>query len=161
MQQMLNMTENLQSVIAGMSPMMQKHLIKALASRMDEAEVARIVEGMSERDQYKDYLTESEARMIVDSFVNFDGSQGAKWEDPSVVFRKADEFGVQKEKEEAYNRWAFYAVVNMIYSDYGGVLRQYVDGDRLARMCMHLAVALLCDKDRSDDKNIRWYLQME
>lgn len=49
----------------------------------------------------------------------------------------------------------------MEWSDYGGVLRNLMDGDRLFRMCHSMAVAWLTDKDRADEKGIRWWYAVD
>lgn len=49
---------------------------------------------------------------------------------------------------QEYNRWAFFAVLNMIWSDDWGVLRNYASPEQEARVCAELAQAKLEDKDK-------------
>lgn len=64
----------------------------------------------------------------------------------AYLFVAAAQAGVKSDDEPKYNDWAFYAVMNMIWSDYWGALLQFVPQDEV-RICAELAKAALCDRD--------------
>lgn len=112
------------------------------SSRQDV--IAEECEGMV---MFENYLSEDEARAIMDKFVNFDGSRGAHWKDADSAFRAISALGIESEKAGEYNRWAFLTVMNMVWSDEWGVLRNYANAEQEARVCAELAVARLEDAD--------------
>lgn len=114
--------------------------------------LAELHKGMSEYGGQ--YMTEKEALKTVEEFVNYDGSRGAKWQ-PSVLFGAVESLGGKREERGKYNCWALYAVMNMMHSDYGGVLMTVAQGDTYARLCYSLTVARLLDRDRK--WNVREY----
>ena len=112
----------------------------------DEFErLAELHKGMSEYNGQ--YLMEKEAKRIVDGFENYDGTRGAKWQ-PSTLFGAVESLGGKREVKGEYNCWALFAVMNMISSDYGGVISSVAQGDSYAKMCYMMAVALLQDRDK-------------
>ena len=110
-------------------------------------ELYEIHEGIEE---YGQFLTEKEARKVVDGFVSFDGSRGAKWQ-PPVLFKAVEDLGGNKAVEGKYNCWALYALMNMIHSDYGGALMPELQGDAYALTCYRMALAWMQDRDRHHD----------
>jgi hypothetical protein len=113
----------------------------------DEEEFERMAEvhkGMAEYGGQ--YLTEKEAHKVVGEFVNHDGTRGAKWQ-PSVLFGAVESLGGKKYEEGKYNCWAMFAVMNMVSSDYGGVVSMFAQGDEYAKVCYMMAVALFNDRD--------------
>lgn len=90
----------------------------------------------------------AEAEDIVRKFVNFDGSRGAHWEVPDEAFQVLQNLNIRFEEDGEYNRWAFFAVLNMIWSDDWGVLRNYASPEQEARVCAELAHTKLDDKDK-------------
>lgn len=153
------MDENVNAMLGALAPEHRERLLRHLLSGMTEEELKKALAEANGPDAFRDYLTRDEAMMIADTFVNFDGTQGPKWADPDALFRKAKEAGVPCEDDGHYNRWAFFAAANMIFSDFGGVLRQVIDGERMTRLCLQMARAWLNDPDKGD-RNIRWYLQL-
>lgn len=112
----------------------------------DEFErLAELHKGLSEYGGQ--YLSEKEARKIVDGFENYDGSRGARWQ-PSVMFGAIESLGGRKEEKGRYNCWAMYAVMNMMSSDYGGAISSFVQGDSYAKMCYMEAVAWFNDREK-------------
>lgn len=109
--------------------------------------MAEIHKGISE---YGQFLTEDEARRIVDDFRNFDGSRGGKWR-PEVLFGAVESLGGKKYEKGKYNCWALYAVMNMQHSDYGGALMTVAQGDEYARLCYLMALAWFADPDHRHD----------
>lgn len=121
----------------------------------DELEhLAELHKGMQE---YGQYLSESEAMHIVEKFRNYDGSRGAKWQ-PSVLFGAVESLGGKKSEHGKYNCWSLYAVMNMIHSDYGGVIITLAQGDAYAKVCYMMAVAWLTDPDKHMD--VREYFDL-
>lgn len=101
-------------------------------------------------ETYGQFLTEREARSIVNGFVNYDGSRGGKWS-PDVLFSAVESLGGDKAVEGKYNCWALFALMNMMHSDYGGALMTELQGDDYALMCYRLSLAWLGDRDHKND----------
>ncbi len=121
----------------------------AIVMKMTEAmgeRAAAVADECEVMVRYDQYLTESEAKSVTAAFDNFDGSHGPRWKDPQALFVAAAQAGVKSDDEPKYNDWAFYAVMNMIWSDYWGALLQFVPQDEV-RICAELAKAALCDRD--------------
>lgn len=123
-------------------------IVLKLVSRMDGNDASELADECEDMVRFRDYLSEGEAHGIMRGFVNFDGSKGAHWDNDEAVFRLLDGLGIDYEAEGEYNRWAFLAVMNMIWSDEWGVLRNYASADQEARVCAELAVSRLEDRDR-------------
>ena len=114
----------------------------------DDDEFERLAEmhkGMSEYGGQ--FLMEKESKKIVDGFINYDGSRGARWQ-PSTLFGAVEGLGGRKDEKGKYNCWALYAVMNMMSFDYGGVISTIAQGDGYAKVCYMMAVAFLTDRDR-------------
>lgn len=126
-----------------------REIIMKMVDGMDGDGIHGIIADCEDMVRFRDFLTEDEARGTVGDFVNFDGSRGGHWTDPDAMFSLMDELRIRYESEGEYNRWAFFAVMNMIWSDEWGVLRNYASGDQEARVCAELAVARLEDSDRA------------
>lgn len=123
----------------------------------DEDELERLAETHKGMQEYGQYLSEKEARSIVDGFRNYDGTRGAKWQ-PNVLFGAVESLGGKRAEMGKYNCWALYAVMNMISSDYGGVIQTIAQGDSYAKVCYMMAVAFLTDPDRRE--NVREYFDI-
>jgi hypothetical protein len=118
-------------------------------------EMAELHKGIAE---YKNYLTEKEARKIVDRFENFDGTRGAKWPS-SVMFEAIERLGGRRSEKGRYNEWAMFVEMNNMHSDYGGVIMTLVQGDAYAKACYMMAVAKFNDRDGKH--TIREYFGLE
>ena len=116
----------------------------------DDAHFERMAEIHKGVAEYGHYLTEQEARKVVDGFVCYDGTRGGKWQ-PSVLFSAIESMGGKKEEKGKFNEWAMYAVMNMMQSDYGGVIMQYAQGEGYAKVCYMMAVAWFNDRDHRHD----------
>jgi hypothetical protein len=115
----------------------------------DEFErMADLYKGLSEYGGQ--YLSEKEAHKIVDAFVNYDGTRGAKWQ-PTILFNAVESLGGKKSEQGKYSCWALYAVMNMLSSDYGGVISTIAQGDEYAKVCYMMAVAKFNDRDKRFD----------
>ena len=117
-------------------------------------QLAELYEGIEE---YKNYATEKEAKKVVQEFINYDGSRGPKWQ-PQVLFSAVESLGGKRAEQGKYNCWALYAYMNMMHSDYGGVLKNYAQGEEYAKLCYMLAVADLTDRDLKH--TIRQYFKL-
>jgi hypothetical protein len=117
----------------------------------DDDEFERLAELHKGKSEYRQFLTEHEAKKAVEGFINYDGSRGAKWPMPAMVWETIERLGGRKAEEGKYNCWAMFAVLNMIHSDYGGAIMTAVQGDAYVKMCYMLAVAWLCDRDERND----------
>jgi len=130
-------------------------IIASLVGMVDDEErfeeLYDIHEGIEE---YVQFLTEKEARRVVDNFVSFDGSRGPKWM-PPVLFDTVERLGGEKSMKRGYNCWALYVLMNMMHSDYGGALMTKLQGDDYALMCYLLALAWMQDRDHRN--NVREY----
>lgn len=123
----------------------------------EDDELERLAEIHKGVQDYGQYLTEDEAKKVVEGFRNYDGSRGGKWR-PEVLFSAVESLGGKRAEMGHYNCWALYAAMNMIHSDYGGVLITMVQGDAYAKACYMMAVAWLNDPDRKHD--IRHYFKV-
>ena len=123
-------------------------IILKLVETMDAESASAIADECEDFVRYREYLSEDEAEDIVRKFVNFDGSRGGHWEDPDEAFQVMQNLNIRFEEDGEYNRWAFFAVLNMIWSDDWGVLRNYASPEQEARVCAELAQAKLEDRDK-------------
>lgn len=117
-------------------------------------EILELAEGMI---RFKNYVTEKEAMIVVNSMINFDNSKGAKWT-PEEVKNAIMSLGGKCELEGEYNWWALYLTIEMVHSDEWGVLKTIVESSKEAAICYELAKAKLLDKD--EKYNVRSYFQL-
>lgn len=110
-------------------------------------ELYEIHEGMEE---YGQFLTEKEARKVVEGFVSYDGMRGAKWQ-PNVLFEAVERLGGHKAERGSHNCWALFALMNMMHSDYGGALSAHLQGDSYAKTCYLMSLAWMNDRDHAND----------
>ena len=123
-------------------------IILKLIENQDLESAKALADECEDMVKFQSYLSEDEAQGIVRNFVNFDGSRGGHWEDPDETFRVLESLGIRYEEDGEYNRWAFYAVLNMVWSDEWGVLHNYIAQDQEPRVCAELAQARLEDRDK-------------
>lgn len=123
-------------------------IILKMVGEMDSERRNIIAAECEDMVKFQSYLSEDEAQGIVRNFVNFDGSRGGHWEDPDETFRVLESLGIRYEEDGEYNRWAFFAVLNMVWSDEWGVLHNYIAQDQEPRVCAELAQARLEDRDK-------------
>lgn len=118
--------------------------------------LAELYDGM---EQYENYMTEKEAKKVVEGFVAFDGSRGQKWSMDTITDELRKVGGVPEEKHH-YNKWVLYALMNGEYADYGGVLQKLgIPQSDMPKAIYLMALAKLDDKDRK--KSIREYYGLE
>lgn len=123
-------------------------IITKMVGAMDGNRCETIVEECEDMVRFRNYLSEDEAMDVVRKFMNFDGSRGPHWSKPEDAFRAVQSLGLQYEAAGGYNRWAFFVVLNMVWSDEWGVLHNYVSPDQEVRVCAELAQAKLEDVDK-------------
>ena len=118
--------------------------------------LADLYEGI---EQYKNYMTEREAKKVVEGFVSFDGSRGQKWSMDAIADELRKVGGVLEEKHH-YNKWTLYTLMNSEYADYGGVLQKLgVPSSDMPKAIYYMALAKLDDKDAKE--SIREYFGLE
>lgn len=123
----------------------------------DEFEdMAEMYKGVAE---YGQFLSEKEAKKIVDGFKNYDGTRGPKWPMPQMVFDTIEGLGGKRAELGKYNCWSMYVLMNMMSSDYGGVIGTLAQGETYAKVCYMMAVAWVNDPDRRE--SIREYFDLE
>lgn len=131
-------------------------MVEMLEDDEEFEEMAELHKGIAE---YKEFLTEKEARRIVDAFRNYDGTRGGKWAMPVAVWETVERLGGQRAEKGKYNCWALFVLMNMIYADYGGVLMTLTQGDAFAKAAYLMSMAWLDDPDRR--WTIRQYFGLE
>ena len=118
--------------------------------------LAELYDGMEE---YGNFMTEKEAKKVVEGFVAFDGSRGQKWSMDAISDELRKVGGVPEEKHH-YNKWMLYALMNGEYADYGGVLQKLgLPQQDVPKAAYLMALAKLDDKDAK--MTIREYYGLE
>lgn len=109
--------------------------------------LAELYEGM---DQYKNFMTEKEAKKVVEGLVSYDGSRGQKWSMDAIVDELRKVGGVLEEKNH-FNKWVLYVMMNNEYADYGGVLQKLgLPQQDIPKAVYMMALAKIDDKDRRE-----------
>lgn len=118
--------------------------------------LAELYDGMEE---YGNFMTEKEAKKVVDGFVAFDGSRGQKWSMDAISDELRKVGGVPEERHH-FNKWMLYVVMNSEYADYGGVLQKLgVSSQDMPKAIYYMALAKIDDKDRK--MSLRQYYGLE
>lgn len=135
-------------------------IIMSMVSMVENDErmeyLAELHEGMHE---FGNYVTEKEAKKVVEGLVSFDGSRGQKWSMDTILDELHKVGGIPEEKHH-YNKWLLYALMNKEYSDYGGVLQKLgVPQQDIPKAIYMMALAKIDDKDRRE--SIREYFGLE
>lgn len=97
---------------------------------------------------YGEHLNQKSAEHWVTEMKNFDNTTGGKWtkmETDSVAKQAGIDF-----EHTNYNAWEWYAVMNMLHSDFGGIITDISNYIKIAR-------AWLEDKDADSGKTYRYY----
>lgn len=123
-------------------------IVLKMVGEMNDERCGIIADECEDMVRFRNYLSEDEVNSIMTKFVNFDGSRGPHWEDADAAFRAVSALGIEYEKAGEYNKWAFLAALNMVWSDEWGVLRNYATSEQELRVCAELAVARLEDEDK-------------
>lgn len=110
-------------------------------------------------EQYHNFMTEKEAKKVVDGFVAFDGSRGQKWSMDAISDELRKVGGIPEERHH-YNKWMLYTVMNSEYADYGGVLQKLgVSSQDMPKAVYYMALAKIDDKDAHE--SLREYYGLE
>ena len=110
-------------------------------------------------EQYHNFMTEKEAKKVVDGFVAFDGSRGQKWSMEAISDELRKVGGIPEERHH-YNKWMLYTVMNSEYADYGGVLQKLgVSSQDMPKAVYYMALAKIDDKDAHE--SLREYYDLE
>lgn len=141
------------------SPDSGSSVILRMARNLDERKVIQIASECEEMVRYRNWLSKEEAVAVVSGFVNLDGFKGPHWKDSETMFASVEALGVPPDNAPCWNRWAWFATMNMIWSDEWGVLSSYIDQSEEARVCAELAKAKLNDPDGGF--NARRYFRLD
>ena len=110
-------------------------------------------------EQYHNFMTEKEAKKVVDGFVAFDGSRGQKWSMDAISDELRKVGGIPEERHH-YNKWMLYTVMNSEYADYGCVLQKLgVSSQDMPKAIYYMALAKIDDKDAHE--SLREYYGLE
>lgn len=137
-----------------------KMAMSELAEHCIEA-AQKVVDSYDGMLHYNNYLTEQEARDVVYRLENTTEGGGIKWDNPDDFVARTRALGIECERAPYYNRWAMYAVANMMSSDHYSVICKLCGNDRNRYMeiCASLAASQLMDRDKPEW--IRWYVGLE
>jgi hypothetical protein len=118
--------------------------------------LADLYEGI---EQYKSFMTEREAKKVVDGFIAFDGTRGQHWSMDTIADELRKVGGVLEEKHH-YNKWMLYALMNSQWADYGGALiKMGIAPMDMPKAIYYHALAKLDDKDMKE--SMREYFGLE
>ena len=101
------------------------------------------VEDFEDSEDEPLYLTKQDMRKWKKMLKNFDGSTGEHYTLEQILSAAQK----QNVSFEDYDEKEFCIAVNMMYADYGGVLKKYVPPDRELNACIDLAKAFFDDVD--------------
>lgn len=111
------------------------------------------------------YLTEEEAKHIVEDLVSQDGNVGAHWDLPTFE-QAVMRLNGKVEDIPHYNKYALWVVANMVYSDHAHSIAEdlgypagSVPSEKMARSCYRKAVEKLTDPDRP--RFVRSYFDLD
>lgn len=122
--------------------MKMTHMLEDNDSFEDMMEICQGVE------EYKEFLTESEAKSMTSKLENYDKTNYPKWPNPQMVFDTVKSLGAEIEEKGKFNKWVLFFAMNMIHSDYGGILSTMANGTEYAKLCYKMALAWINDPDR-------------
>ena len=108
-------------------------------------EMMEICEGVEE---YKEFLTEAEAKAMTSKLENYDKTNYPKWPNPQMVFDAVKNLGGEIEEKGKFNKWVLFFAMNMIHSDYGAILTTFANGMDYAKLCYKMSLAWITDPDR-------------
>lgn len=143
----------------GLGSELGRSVVMRIVSNIGDDEIRRIVGECEEMARYRNWLSEREAADIVTGFVNLDGSKGPHWSDPDSMFSAVEALGISPDNAPNWNRWAWYATMNMVWSDEWGVLSAHIDQSEETRVCAELTKARLEDPD--EGFNVRRYFRLD
>lgn len=119
-------------------------------------DMMEICEGVEE---YKEFLTETEAKELTSQLENYDKTTYPKWPNSQMLFETVKSAGGECEEKGRFNKWVLYFVMNMIHSDYGGVLSPMANGAEYAKLCYKMALAWIADPDKKQSIRKKYGLE--
>lgn len=122
--------------------MKMTHMLEDNESFEDMMEICQGVE------DYKEFLTEAEAKELTSHLENYDKTTYPKWPNAQMLFDAVKGAGGEPEEKGRFNKWVLFFAMNMIHSDYGGVLSSLANGAEYAKLCYKMALAWILDPDR-------------
>lgn len=134
-------------------------IVLKIAEGLDDSKASMIITECEEMVRYRNWLSEREAIDIVTGFVNLDNSKGPHWKDAGAMFDAVETLGISPDCLSKWNRWAWYATINMVWSDEWGVLSAHIDQSEELRVCAELTKARLNDPDGGF--NVRRYFGLD
>lgn len=105
---------------------------------------------MLEQSKWNNYLSEDEAKKIVESLVEKIGNtyvQKYEWDYPTMK-NAVESLGGKVSEEPYYNCWSLWAVMNMLHSDHSETINVFVQPNLKVKFYYRLAVDKLKDFDR-------------
>ena len=119
-------------------------------------QLAELYDGI---EQYGNFVTEKEAKKVVEGFISYDGSRGQKWSMDAIADELRKVGGILEERHH-YNKWMLYLVMNSEYADYGGALMKLgIPPHDIPKAVYLMALAKIDDKDKRE--SIREYFGLE
>lgn len=101
-------------------------------------------------EEYKEFLTEDEAKNLAAHLENYDKTNYPKWPNPQMLFDAVKSAGGEPDEPGKFNKWVLFFAMNMIHSEYGGVLTSLVSGADYPKLCYRMALAWIMDIDRKE-----------
>lgn len=105
-----------------------------------------------EAGKWNNYLTEEEAKHIVNSLVETVGENAHvrryEWDYPTMK-SAVESMGGKVSEEPYYNCWALWATMNMLYSDHSLTVSSFIQGNLKPKFFYRMAVDKLKDPDRT------------
>ena len=137
-----------------------KAVILSMATMLEDdprfEHLAELYDGI---EQYGNYVTEKEAKKVVEGFISFDGNRGQKWSLDAISEEMRKVGGVLEERHH-YNKWMLYLVMNGQYADYGGALMKMgIPSSEMPKAIYLMALAKIDDKDARE--SLREYYGLE
>lgn len=124
-----------------------KSILTGLTVNLEESDLIMLIERAEGLMKYDNFLCEDEAMQILKGFINFDGTSGAHWKDPQAMFNAVESAGYDYDVEGEYNKWAWFATMNMIWGDEWGVLKTYLASEHEVKIIAELTKERLEDPD--------------
>lgn len=129
------------------SPVVQEVILAMVGMLENDPRFESLAELYDGIEEYHNYVSEKEAKKVVDGFVAFDGSRGQKWSMETIMEELRKVGGIPEERHH-YNKWMLYVVMNGEYADYGGVLAKLgVTNQDMPKAIYYMALAKIDDKD--------------
>lgn len=116
----------------------------------EHPELAKIWLSKLESSVWNNYLTEHEAKHIVESLMEKHGDtyvQKYAWDYPTLK-SAVESIGGKMSEEPCYNCWALWATMNMLHSDHDETISAYIQPSVKVKFYYKLAVDKLKDFDR-------------